>query len=60
MAMKDCGGHKGGGSGCECHKRKLYRKCCGFLLAVILLALFIILVVYLVLRPHKPQFYLQE
>uniref|UniRef100_A0ACD5UU58 Uncharacterized protein n=1 Tax=Avena sativa TaxID=4498 RepID=A0ACD5UU58_AVESA len=61
MAVKDCGGHKGGGGGgCECHKRKLYRKFCGFLLAFILLALFVVLVVYLVLRPHKPQFYLQD
>ncbi|KAF7020014.1 unnamed protein product [Triticum aestivum] len=58
MAVKDCGGHKGGG--CECHRRRLYRKCCGALLALVLLALFIILIVYLVLRPHKPRFYLQD
>uniref|UniRef100_A0ACD5Z1S9 Uncharacterized protein n=1 Tax=Avena sativa TaxID=4498 RepID=A0ACD5Z1S9_AVESA len=62
MTIKYCGGHKGGGGGggCECHRDRLHRKLCGALLAFILLALFIILIVYLVLRPHRPRFYLQD
>jgi hypothetical protein len=57
MAVKECGG---GHRGCECERHRLYRKCCAALLAFILLALFVILVVWLVLRPHKPRFYLQD
>jgi hypothetical protein len=56
MAVKDCGRHKG----CKCERHWLYRKCCAALLAFILLALFVILVVWLVLRPHKPRFYLWD
>jgi hypothetical protein len=56
MTVKDCGGHKG----CECDRDRLYRKLCGALVAFILLVLFVILIVWLVLRPHKPRFYLQD
>ncbi|KAL5214506.1 hypothetical protein ABZP36_003658 [Zizania latifolia] len=54
--IKDCGGHKG----CECEREKLYRKCCWALVALTLLVLFVVLVVWLALRPHKPRFYLQD
>ncbi|WVZ87764.1 hypothetical protein U9M48_034353 [Paspalum notatum var. saurae] len=56
MAIKDCGGHKG----CECERDRLRRKCCAALLAFILLVLFVVFIVWLVLRPHKPKFYLQD
>lgn len=54
--MKDCGGHKG----CECERHRLHRKLCLGLLALIALAGFVVLVVWLALRPHKPKFYLQD
>ncbi|TVU16691.1 hypothetical protein EJB05_40266, partial [Eragrostis curvula] len=56
MAVKDCGGHKG----CECERDRCYRKCCKWLIALVLLVLFVVLIVWLVLRPHKPKFYLQD
>ena len=54
--IKDCGGHKG----CECEKEKVPRRLCWALVALVLLTLFIVLVVWLALRPHKPRFYLQD
>uniref|UniRef100_A0A0E0PG12 Late embryogenesis abundant protein LEA-2 subgroup domain-containing protein n=1 Tax=Oryza rufipogon TaxID=4529 RepID=A0A0E0PG12_ORYRU len=54
--IKDCGGHKG----CECEKEKVHRRLCWALVALVLLTLFIVLVVWLALRPHKPRFYLQD
>ncbi|KAK1686848.1 hypothetical protein QYE76_047696 [Lolium multiflorum] len=60
MTIKDCGGHKGVSSACQCHREKLYRKLRMAAIAFVLLALFVILIVYLVLHPHKPQFYLQD
>ncbi|KAF8769332.1 hypothetical protein HU200_006850 [Digitaria exilis] len=60
MAVKQCGGHSKGGGGCECEQERFRRKVCGAVVALLLLALFVILVVWLVLRPHKPRFYLQD
>ncbi|XP_062227201.1 NDR1/HIN1-like protein 1 [Phragmites australis] len=57
MSVKDCGGHKGR---CDCERERLYRRCCALLAALIFLVLFVVLIVWLVLRPHKPKFYLQD
>jgi hypothetical protein len=55
FTLLDCGG---GHNACECERKRLYRKCCAALVAI--LAPFVIFIVWLVLRPHKPEFYLQD
>lgn len=47
----DCGKHR---------KRKLHMRLCAGFLTFIILVLFVILVIWLVLRPRKPRFFLQE
>ncbi|XP_006653056.2 NDR1/HIN1-like protein 1 [Oryza brachyantha] len=54
--IKDCGGHKG----CECEEKKLRRKVVWAVVALLLLTVFVVLVVWVALRPHKPRFYLQD
>ncbi|XP_031504390.1 NDR1/HIN1-like protein 1 [Nymphaea colorata] len=54
MSKKDCGNH------CHDGKEKLYRRLFGCLLATIFVILLIILIVWLVLRPSKPSFVLQD
>lgn len=57
---KDCGKHGGVGGGGRFFRRRAYGSCCGCLLFLIIIVLFAILIVYLVLRPHKPRFYVQD
>ncbi|EHA8591019.1 NDR1/HIN1-like protein 1 [Cocos nucifera] len=49
----DCGQHEG------CKRRKVYR-ILAWILAFIILNVFIILIIWLALRPTKPNFYLQD
>nr|ABR16330.1 unknown [Picea sitchensis]ACN40754.1 unknown [Picea sitchensis] len=53
---KDCGNH---GSPRLLPGRG-FRRCMGSLFVLVVIALFVILVVYLVLHPHKPRFYVQD
>ncbi|XP_006659018.2 NDR1/HIN1-like protein 1 [Oryza brachyantha] len=54
MSIKHCEQHK------ECERQRLYRRCCAVIFAIILLLLLIVLIVWLVLRPTKPHFYLND
>ncbi|KAL5709196.1 hypothetical protein ACHQM5_019911 [Ranunculus cassubicifolius] len=53
MSAKDCGNHGG-------HKKKLYRRLFAAFLIFIILILFTILIIWLILRPTKPRFTLQD
>jgi hypothetical protein len=58
-----CGRHKhccGGHNACHCERKRLYRRFCAALVATLLLVPLVIFIVWLVLRPHKPEFYLQD
>jgi hypothetical protein len=52
----DCGNHD---SEEECDQRRVYWQLCTCIVGIILLILFVILIVWLVLRPMKPRFYLK-
>lgn len=54
MSKKDCGNHE------SYYRHKLYRRIFACLLSLIIIVLFIILVIWLVLRPTKPKFLLQD
>jgi hypothetical protein len=54
MTIKTCGNHG------ECEKRRQLRQLAVVLLVIIIVVLLIILIVWLSLRPHKPQFYIQD
>ncbi|KAF0899560.1 hypothetical protein E2562_020766 [Oryza meyeriana var. granulata] len=54
MSIKHCEQHK------DCERQRLYRRCCAALFAILLLLLLIVLIVWLVLRPTKPRFYLND
>lgn len=68
MSRKDCGHHDGCGSGCgswcgcgwPCKIKKKYRKILIGLGFFILLVALVILIIYLVLRPTKPRYYLED
>ncbi|KAG1369744.1 NDR1/HIN1-like protein 1 [Cocos nucifera] len=50
----DCGKHE------WCKRHRLYRVIFAWIVGIIVLILFIILIIWLVLRPTKPKFYLQD
>ncbi|XP_057855489.1 NDR1/HIN1-like protein 12 [Cryptomeria japonica] len=52
--VKDCGRHN------ENPWKRFLSRLCGCLVMFIIIALFIVLVVYLTLRPQKPRFYVQD
>ncbi|KAG0478577.1 hypothetical protein HPP92_013296 [Vanilla planifolia] len=54
MTKKDCGKHA------SYHRQKIVRRIFACLLSLIILVLFVILVIWLVLRPTKPKFLLQD
>ncbi|KAG8046272.1 hypothetical protein GUJ93_ZPchr0008g13039 [Zizania palustris] len=54
MSIKHCEQHK------DCERQRLYRRCCAAVFGIILLLLLIVLIVWLVLRPTKPRFYLND
>lgn len=54
MPKKDCGNHD------SYYRHKLYRRIFACLLTLIIIILFIVLVIWLVLRPTKPKFLLQD
>lgn len=54
MTIKNCGNHG------ECERRRYYRRLCACLAGFIILVLFIILIIWLSLRPTKPRFYIQD
>ncbi|KAF8668294.1 hypothetical protein HU200_052350 [Digitaria exilis] len=54
MSIKYCDQHK------DCERQRLYRRFCVALVGIILLALLIVLIVWLVLRPSKPHFFLNN
>ncbi|KAJ3671385.1 hypothetical protein LUZ60_007464 [Juncus effusus] len=54
MTKKTCGHHD------ECERHRRYRRFCACLIGIIIVILFIILIVWLALRPSKPKFYLQD
>lgn len=54
MSIKYCDKHG------DCERQRLYRRCCAALVAIILLVLLIVLIVWLVLRPSKPRFSLND
>ncbi|PKA66814.1 Putative syntaxin-24 [Apostasia shenzhenica] len=54
MPKKDCGNHG------SYYRHKLYRRIFACVLSLIILVLFVILVIWLVLRPTKPKFLLQD
>ncbi|XP_057840863.2 NDR1/HIN1-like protein 12 [Cryptomeria japonica] len=56
---KDCGKHSHG-SWDGFPREKFWRGLCGCLLFLIIIVLFVILIIYLALRPHKPRFYVQD
>ncbi|KAF8397965.1 hypothetical protein HHK36_016891 [Tetracentron sinense] len=55
MSAKDCGNH-----GSSCRRKRLYKRICAGLLIFNIIILFIILLVFLILRPTKPRFTLQD
>ncbi|KAL6856980.1 hypothetical protein ACP4OV_018362 [Aristida adscensionis] len=54
MAIKHCDQHK------DCERQRLQRRCCAAVVAFALIALLVVLIVWLVLRPSKPRFYLND
>ncbi|KAJ4804646.1 hypothetical protein LUZ62_017212 [Rhynchospora pubera] len=58
MSKKDCGNHDT--FWCSCKIKKKYRKILIGLAILIVLVLLAILIVWLALRPTKPQYYLQD
>ncbi|KAG9455041.1 hypothetical protein H6P81_007945 [Aristolochia fimbriata] len=53
MSAKDCGNH-------DHKRRKLYRRLFSAFLAFVIIVLLVILIIWLVLRPTKPRFVLQD
>ncbi|BAF22681.1 NDR1/HIN1-like protein 1 [Oryza sativa Japonica Group] len=54
MSIKHCEQHK------DCERQRLYRRCCAAIFGILLLLLLIVLIVWLILRPTKPRFYLND
>ena len=54
MSIKYCDQHK------DCERQRLYRRYCAAFVAINLIVLLIVLTVWLVLRPTKPRFYLND
>ncbi|XP_008813459.1 NDR1/HIN1-like protein 1 [Phoenix dactylifera] len=57
MSGKDCGNH---GGYWPCKRHKVFRRLFACFLCLIIVVLFAILVIWLVLRPSKPRFNLQD
>jgi len=55
---------KGGSKDCGNHRRPFparpFQRCIGSLCVLVIIALLVILIVFLVLHPHKPRFYVQD
>ncbi|XP_062192969.1 NDR1/HIN1-like protein 1 [Phragmites australis] len=54
MSIKYCDQHK------DCEQQRLHRRYCAAVVAIILIVHLIVLTVWLVLRPTKPRFYLND